>query len=406
MRQLFLKACIALLAGFVIVGCGGSSSSAPKVVTIVTTSASGVAFKPKNGDWQTNLSKKDLGTKTEYTIEYKGKYQVAIKCGGHFTLIAALDSAKDNKVVYNCSLPLATQKHYKGSITDSTADNPDGFVTAMRTDFKIHNTNPANFDRIGKAMSKNDFVAISYKNISGTLTPKRFFINRDIMLNSDINGVNVDFTTSNTATIGSKNFTKAASTDTASLYLITKNDTYFTSQLSGKWYYPNGLLESGDLYLKYAKKGNNFLYDVVDAPNINKEDIHLDIAYINNLTQLGYNTNKIIGLQGYVASNASQELKGYTVSLENSSAKRIFIIISKEYLDGDSTFEIEDLSGLANFSGSWDGQNASSVDAYAIMSNISLSTILNEGKPDHIANSADMRLVKNSKSEIAYQKVK
>jgi hypothetical protein len=396
-----------ILAIFVIAGCGGSSSS-KKEVTIVAKNATGVAFKAKDGNWRDDLKAKDLGNGAkEYTIDYSGKYQVAIKCGSRDLLLVAYDSNIDNKVVHDCSINLSTgPKHYKGQISDSTGE-ADGFVTAMRTNYDIHNTSPANFDRDGEVMLNNDFVAITYKVISSTPVPKRLYIKRDIFLNSDITE-NISINSSNSALLESKNFSTNANLDKGTMYLITKNDTYFTSHFNNKWYYPKDgkLLKDGDLYLIYGKKGNNFLYDVYNALDIPKKSINIDLNYINNLTSLGYSANKITGLQSYSASSACQPLKGYTIHLKNSASKSIFIIISKAYLGSDDTFEIDDLSGLNNFTSSWDGQNASSVDGLAIMTNISFSTILNEGKMDRVSNSAKFLLVKNSKSELAYQKVK
>jgi hypothetical protein len=381
---------------FTLIGCGGGGDVAK--ISVITTNIANVAFKAKNGNWQ-EMQKKDLGNnKVEYFIKYSGKYQIALKCLKSIN-IYALDSKDVTKINKECTLSLGSNSIYKGTLKDNIS-NADSYVYFLEDKWGYQNGNSVSFQIDADNFGLHDFVAVSLKN----QVPQRFFIKRDfyIPLNQD----NIVFTQNNSATISTKNFTKSNTTGKAEIYLITKNDTYLSVSNSTNWRYPNGLLTNDDLFLIYAKTNNNYLFKVYDANSMPKTDISVDFSYVNDLSQISYSNNSLSGFNQYVVSNDSQPLKGFLVTLSKNNYN-YFLVLSKSYLQDDNDFEIEDLSAIDGFGNVWDGTNANSVEAYAIMSNVTFDYLFEANRYDkYDFLNIPMPLINMSQIEVAYQKVK
>jgi len=383
---------------FILIGCGGGSGKDNITkISVITTDVAKVAFKAKDGEWQ-EMQKKDLGNKKmEYFIEYSGKYQIALKCLNYIN-IYALDSKDVNKINKDCTLSLGSNNTYKGTLRDNIS-NADSYLYFLEDNRGYKTGHSVSFQIDANNFGLHDFVAVSLKNNE----PKRFLIKRDFYI--PISQDNIVFTQNNSTTITAKNFTKSNTTGLAEIYLITKNDTYLQINNSTKWHYPDSLLTNDDLYLIYAKTNNNYLFKIYEANSMPKTDINVDFDYVNNLSQISYLSNILSGFNQYIASNNSQPLQAFLVKMSKNN-KHYFLVLSKSYLENDGDFEIEDLSAISGFENVWDGTNANSVEAYAIMSDLNFYDLFEANKVSRNFLNIPIPLIKNSQLEVAYLKVK
>ena len=403
MKKLIYISIVAFLA----IGCGGGSSGVVKQgKLIIQTDAQKVAYSLDDSAYSTNVgSGKDIGNSfKEYSIDSEGRYKVALYCGhNNNTVIIASTMTENNKIRYTCknSHSMYLSSTIQGNIKD-TINNADSYVLAVKNDFKIKSGNNPNYSLQSYKNKPNDLVAISIKNNE----PKRFYIQNYIVPTSSTKTINIDFKQSNSAEIKSKNFTKSNSTD-GSLILITKNSTYFTSSLSGKWYYPNGMLTHDDIYLtkSYINSKKVCRLKTVYADTISKNNINIDASDINQLSNPQYSNSSISGLS-YAPTVNSKPFIGYAFDLEKNNAYT-FIFASKAYLNGSSSFNLDDLTTLQGFSNSWSGSNATNAYAVAIMTNSTISELLKAERSANLSGvCGGLPLLPNATIEIASKKIK
>jgi hypothetical protein len=397
----------------VLTGCGGGGGSTPvKSQITIETNAKGIAYAVNGESWTTKVGEgEDIGKGMKrYTIDHQGKYRVALSCGSTVldpVYLFNLTTHKEPLIHLKCPNDLFIPKlSVKGNISDAKGAS-DGYVVAMDTDYDIIQGTSGQYQVYAAQNSTFDLIAVSFQNQGIKSIPQRFYIERDISLPT-LNDKDIVFTTENSAAITGKTFGFENGTS-GSMYLITENNTYFTSQMDQMWYYPQKLLTQNDLYLIYAKYSLNHTYylDTVTATKIKKVDIRLDASYIMPLTQITYQNNGTLGgWKHYHPSGEGYPLQGYLFTLFNTATPQmLYVMISKDYIEDMEEYTLEDISYLDHFENTWWGDNAKEVDAMAVMSHIDFSHMLAGGRYVHLKDTK-IFLVPDSTIEVAEQKVK
>jgi len=375
--------------GLVIVGCGGgngsSSNSISQAEVEIITNTTKVAYQKGNGEWMDDLTKEILSNgKIRYTFKVDGKYGVAFKCTiPDKVAIFQLTTKESKKVYFSCS-NFKLYSHVKGAVSDQ-AGVPDGYAVAMEREYYIINSSSGNYDFTnGVPYGKRDLVSTSLKKVAGNkIEPVQFLIKRDIPIQTSSKTIDIVFKTTNSCDIDSYPFLGQSGTQ-ASAYYITKNDTYFLSSLNDKWYIPQNYLVNDDLYVFYAKYSTNLtsMVDVKRATEVKKGAKSYDLTYINKFTSAVYDKNSatLSGLN-YQSSTHSQKLKAYLAMIKkNTGNKYIDLVLSKDWLNGDSEYTIPNLNTLNSFQNAWLGQQPDKVSVKAIMSNRSIENMVSSEK--------------------------
>ena len=400
MRKLILYS----LFVFLLIGCGGGGSGNSGVVKIISD-AQEVAYKSDSQDWSKSFkNKKDLnnGVK-EYSIEAYGKYKIALKCSNDSYYLIALNAKSDKEFNFNCPFTaLGLSVTINGSINDSV-DGLNNFIVANKTDYEfVGSANSYTLQTV--ADNSSDILAITHNNA----IPKRFIAIRDKKISAINKTFNIDFTNSNSVEIKSKAYNLAGQT-IGDIFLVTKNRTYFKSSLGNFWYYPSGLLLDSDYFVftHYISANSVFRVKNIQAKALEKKDYTIDLSYIKPLNSLSYSGNKIKALNSYSPSDKSQKFRGYIIDLENSNLNRdLHIMVSNDYLNGDSDFAIDDLSQIAGFEAAWSGAGATKVEAAAIMSSLKLGVLMQTEHFLHIKKFEHFPFKEDSTIEVATQTLK
>ena len=404
---------LALIAStFLYVGCGGGSgsggvsgsggSSTPSKLAI-DTNAKAISYKAKNGDWKSidvNSGAPAIDGLKEYIINKDDKFMVALKCSNKESFLIAF-SKDDGDIKFKCPITtIAFNKTLKGALDDTITVSEKGFITAIGTKSAFDFSSPFKYS-YSIEQGLYDLISVSIDSAS---KPARFYIKRGINLNQN-KTLNISMNGSNSCAIKSKNFT--AGTGFRIVY-ISKGNTYFQSNSGGKWYYPNCIENSNDIYTLVGKDstGNKISLKVRDANSIAKADIGAqDITHINSLTQLAYqNSGQVSGLSQYIPNSNSPKLRAFLIDTKNASNQRYNMLLSKNFLDNDDVFDLPKLSTINGFNGMWDGNNATAVDTVAIMSDTKVSNIL-KGKMLYL-HEINTFVTDNCKIEFSKQKVK
>jgi len=402
----------ALIGSIVLVGCGGGGSSDTASKVIIDTNADAIAYSAEDIEWTTDIGNGealDNGLK-QYTLDIKGKYSVALYCGaGGSSYLFELNTKNDPYIQVKCDHKLLHITYpVTGNLSDTT-ETPNGYSVALGTDYDIIQGASGTFDLRGTG-GKHDLIAVTFKVNNGTeVVPQRFYIRRNISLPAFNNpSFDITFNPSNSTSIFGKKFGFANGTD-GSLYLITENETYFTSQLTGKWYYPKKFLQASDIYLKYAyhTQNNTFFLDTDKAANIPKTDIELDASYINPLTQITYQNDAALGgWQNYQPSMQGYPLSGYLFYMhQTNTPNSLYLMISGERSSNIDGYTVPDISYLDGFQNSWWGDHADIVNASAVMSHLSFSQMMKSGRYTKLEK-VHFFLVPDSTIEVANQTLK
>ena len=384
-------------------GCGGGGSGAPSKLAI-NTNAKSIAYKAKNGDWKSiDVSS---GTPTadglkEYMVNKDDRFMVALKCTDKRSYLFAF-SKDDGDVKFRCSkLTIGFGKTLSGTLGDTVTAPPlTGFITAIGTKWALNTTAPFDYTYTLKR-GLYDFIAVSLNSASN---PARFLMKRNINLNQN-KTLNISMDTANSCAIKSKSFNAGSG---FRIVYISKGNTYFTSNTGGKWYYPDCTQDSNDIYVLVGKDNTGKKVSLETAPvnAMTKADIGAqETAHINALTQLSYqDSGQISGLGQYVSNPKSPKLQVFTLDIQNATSKHYSLILSKKYLDSGDVFDMPKLSAISGFSGAWDGDNATKVNAEAMMSDIKLGKIL-KGRMLRLSE-INTFATRNCKMEFAKQEVK
>jgi len=396
-----------ILGWLVLTGCGGGGTDS---MLTIETDADAVAYKNADGQWSTDISDvtdQSSGVK-RYRIDLNGDYQAALYCDlSKSTIIFAMTTQESQVLHYQCPRKtLIPTVAFTGNLSDQT-DTPDGYIVSIRTGFKVISGATGSYSLQADTTRPNDLISVTAKVVSGNVVPQRFYIERDI-LTSDKTSQDIKFITTNSSNIEGKNFTLKNGSK-GSIFLITQNDTYFTSQVDGKWYYPEKSLIDSDIFLmdSYIPANNTYRLESVTATHIAKNDISLDASYIKPLTQVAYLNDGLKGLSQYHADTRSPTLKGYFAEFTNSTNAKLYLVISTGFLEKNDPdiFISDNLSTLTGFSSSWHGDSASSVHVNAIMADVDLGDILYDGRALKL-NITNFPLVRDAIIEVAEQAVK
>lgn len=377
---------VSLVASAVLVGCGGSSShnsnggdhdTSTEAKVVITTNAKAIAYKSKNGEWEsidTNSGTSASDGLKAYTITRDDRFMVALKCSDNESYLFGF-SKEDGNIKYKCpKLTILPNATISGTLDDTITTAPSGFYTAVGTEFSADFTAPYDYSYTKKS-GTYDLIAVSFDSGSN---PARFSLDREIDLSQNMTR-NVSMDATNSCAIKGKNFN--AGSDFRLVY-ISKENTYFTSSLNNKWYYPDCTEDPDDMFVLIGKNtaGNKVSLKTAPVNTFPKADINpQDVAHINPLTQLSYqNSGQISGLGQYTPAANSPQLSVFIIEVKKAPKKYI-LILSKKYLEDDNVFDIPKLSSISGFSGMWDGDKATSVEAQALMSDTHVGKIL-QGK--------------------------
>ena len=374
MKQIKFWALVASV--FLYIGCGGGGSTTTASKLAIDTNAKAIAYKSKNGDWKSidvNSSAPAADGLREYMVNRDDKFMVALKCSTKTSYLFAL-SKDDGDIKFKCSkLTLVLNKKINGNLDDTVTAPPlKGFITAIGTKWAFENSAPYSYNYTIE-QGIYDLIAVSLDSAS---EPARFYIKRAINLNQN-KTLNVSMNNTNSCSIKSKNFNAGAN---FRIVYISKGNTYFTSSNGGKWYYPNCTQDSDDIYALVGKDntGNKVRLKTEPVNSMTKADIGAqDLTHINALTQLAYqNSGQISGLSHYLANSNSPELELFIIDMKSGANQHYTLFLSKKYLESDDVFDLPKLSAISEFSSVWDGDNATNVDAQAVMSDTKLGDIL------------------------------
>jgi hypothetical protein len=370
---------VALLA---LTGCGGGGGGVPDKVTVDTDADAIAYYDAADGVWKTDVGageSLDNGL-TRYTIDKSGAYDVALFCRTWKKLYLFSMNTKSDPYIRATCPHLSLTKNFNGSVSDNTTGGADGYAVAMGLTHQLITSSQGTYQVTGLNLEPNDLLAASFKNINGNYTPQRFFIER-FPANYLGSTYDITFTEQNSYPVSGKTVTVSSGSE-GNVVLISENGTYFTTMLNGEWFYPaSGLTERDTYVLKSsADNGKRIRLESHKATEMPLENVTLDATYIAPLTQESYsNSGSLSGLTQYTASQGSQKLRGMLFALTESNLHaEIYLMISKSRLE--DTFDIPDMSGVQGFANSWDGTGATEVHATAVMSDVSLSTMMRSGR--------------------------
>ena len=371
------KLILATVAIFALVGCGGGGGSIPDKLSI-NTDAKAIAYKNSGDDWKSI----DINSGTitsdglkHYELDKMDKFMVALNCkqGSHESIYIVGYAKEDGNIKLKCpKMSVSLVYGVKGDLSDSVTANPSAFAVAIGTDWHIDNSAPFKYS-LSTTNGIHDLLITSFDASS---EPARFYLERGLNVNTNI-VKNINLTTSNSCAIKNKAFTGNESS--FRVVLVTKNDTYFTSSNGGKWYYPDCTLDSEDNYVLVGKNAPNDTVRIETFPTSQaKTDITgKTVSHIKKLTQLQYQAaGQITGLSHYTPSSKSPKLIGYITELKNSSNNYYRLLLSKKFLGDDDVFDFPNITSVSGFSSVWDGKNASSGKAMAVMSDHNWQDIL------------------------------
>jgi len=394
MKKLILTA----VAIFALVGCGGGGGSIPDKLSI-DTDAKAIAYKNSGDDWKT-IDVATSGGLKHYELDKMDKFMVALNCkqGSHESIYIVGYTKEDGNIKLKCpKMSINLMFGVKGNLSDSVTANPGAFVAAIGTDWHIDSSAPFNYS-LSTTNGIHDLIITSF---DASLEPARFYIERGLNVNSNI-VKNINLTTSNSCAIKSKAFTGNESS--FRVVLVTKNDTYFTSNNGGKWYYPDCALDSEDNYVLVGENGPNHTVRIETFPASQaKADITgKTVSHIKKLTQLQYQASgQLSGLSQYTPSSKSPNLIGYLADFKNSSNNYYHLLLSKKFLGSDDVFDFPNITSVSGFSSVWDGKNASSGNAMAVMSDHNWQDILYSPKKLQLVG-AEFFMLKKGVVELAH----
>ncbi len=367
-----------LMGAWIVVGCGGSGSSSnvePKQLTIITD-AKKIAYREKGGTWIESTGKPGAFYKTHET-DIIGKYEVALKCKSGNSIpinLFALDTRVDDTLMIRCEdhstppMPQQVNFHLSQSLSGASltsyqliVDEEDGFKSGNSVDIALSLSK-------GK---KTDIIALG--NVGNT--PKRFYLKRDYTPNNTHKSIQL--TDTNSVEIQSKKFTVSPQTS-AHLSLWTKNKTSSDVVHAGKWYYPDGLLGSEDSYFLMANDSANRSerYKTTDALSVPKKEMTIDLSNINKISGITYDgaDHQIKNIH-YHSTSAPH--RGYVIELNKGGNPSLVAVLSNEYLEGKTVFEIEDLSSIIDWGETiWNAQDPSNVAIFAVCASGGFSSLI------------------------------
>lgn len=368
---------LAILASvFLYIGCGGGGVDIKSLN--LYTDANAIAYNIGTNDWkvvnQSDGANMGNGLK-HYEIVKAKKLTVALRCDNGTYIVGVSNNDGDIKLKCSNLSDIKIAHTLSGNIIDETS-NTNIFYLAHGTSWDLLLDN--NDFSLKETNGNHDLVAMSYDD-----GPTRFYIERNVNIdNYDVTLYNVDITESNSCPIKNKNFTRTA--NFAEVFLVTKNDTYFSVQIYSKnrWFYPDCQLDKNDIYSKLAYNDTN-LTAKIDSflANSTKKDISInEISYIKPLTQISYADSGILnGLTSYIPSNKSLELQAYMIELYKG-ADTCWVLLSKDYIANSDSFKIPDLSSVSGFSNSYTGKNATKVIARVAMSSSNIGDMMQSGR--------------------------
>ncbi len=367
----YKNAAITIMTALITVGCSGSGSGSTKVEII--SDADAVAYQIGDGTWKDDLTAVNLTDgRKRYTFDQTGKYGVALYCkstSDKGVTIFQLNTSESNSVVYECGKQSGST--ISGKITDNTSVTPDGFAVAMGRDYAIVD------DKGNYSMQVNhgirDLIVVSLvQPVGGKITPQRFYLERDIDFTGPDIGHSVTLKDAETHTMSGYSFTKVANTKAYAM-LLSKNDTLFTANISGKWYIPTAGLVAEDAYLFYGVHAQHIAsyLEVYGANSIPKQDKNMDASYVASLQGVAYTkaTGKFVGLD-YVPSAQSHAMRYFVADAKKTATKEYYYaVLSSGWLNGETDYTLPDLSSLAGFAGVWSVQGADKAGVLVLMSN-------------------------------------
>jgi len=376
----------------------------------IVTDADMFAYQKYDGNWQDGFTPIETlpDGKKHYRVEQKnGKYGVAMYCGANkHAFLFQLTTYESRYVKFECNTDNTKEYKISGTLTDSTA-SPDALAVAMDVQYEIVSNNGDAYS-LTVPQGKRDLLASSLKLVNNKVVPTKFYIQRDIMVDSDISKKDIVFTTSNSTVPQGYNFSSASGTEAES-FLISKNGTHFRSSIDGKWYIPpqNKLID-GDFFTYYAEHSSNKtqMLEMYNAKNIARSDKNIDISYISPFNGVTYdNTDTFAGLN-YKASAASQKFSMYLLFMQKQDSfdnMYFEVFLSSGWLNGSTSYTIPNLTALTTFQSAWIGNGADSVNAAAMMSSVSLEEIMRSDSM--FRHKLEIFMVPGAKYEIANKKI-
>ncbi len=389
-------------------GCGGGSSEDGNKIKI-TTDADWVGYQVGDGQWQTLQGSPSTTEESNpiknYEFTADGKYGVAIYCAGdkegtiyQFTK----DELRD--IVYYCnehfsrySVAGTYQNVSEGGIPVSAIDSVNTFsnLNFSSNEFTIQNVPEGTWDLVSVIMTVGD---------GDMMSPQKVVITREINVNGDKTGLNVDFNQGSDLTQYSYSVTGGE----GGVMLLTKNNTILNSSISSDggsyWYKINNGLNQDDYYLFYGGSSDErkMRVESISATDSNLGDKNMNLNSINDLTSGSFdsNTGTISGLN-YQPSQSSPALLGYNILIENDVEWDISI--SKGWLGTETSYTLPDLSSVEGFpTGGWFGDLSTvDVNLSALMSNATIQELANQDpKMD-----SNIFLLKGKVFEIASQEL-
>jgi len=357
------KLILATVAIFALVGCGGGGGGVPDKLSI-DTDAKAIAYKNSGDDWKT-IDVATSGGLKHYELDKMDKFMVALKCDDKNLYIVGY-TKEDGDIKLKCPVDTPPNiNNVKGNISDSITTTPTGYIVALSTRYDTDMAPVTYKYTVGVKKGTYDLTAIS---LGAGSKPERFYIKRALNVNTPI-VENIDFTATSSCAIKNKAFTGNESS--FRVVLVTKNNTYFTSNLGSKWYYPDCALDGEDNYVLVGKNNAKKTVRIETFPTSQvKADITgKTVSHINKLTQLHYQAaGQVSGLGLYTPSSKSPNLIGYLGDFKNSSNNYYHLLLSKKFLDSDDVFDFPNITSVSGFSTVWDGKNASSTHFTAVMS--------------------------------------
>ncbi|BDY13467.1 hypothetical protein HCR_17790 [Hydrogenimonas cancrithermarum] len=349
---------------------GGGTGGA---VTLILQGADWAAYSYSDDTWEAvDFNQLGTGRTLTFNADADDKYGVAVHCSDAGNEVAIVQATVGEYATIDICEEATRQKHTVsgtisgvtgGMVTVGMDGSSDGNLTLVDTyNYTLENVTKGVFDLVVEDLDMT------------TYTVKKFGIKRDIDVNADLVGEDLNLSTEGIDPV-EHNFTVANGVGVASF--ITANGSALgivgmSDDDSGvhKWYaVPTTTTVSGDIYSFVAMTENNttnqsrILLETKDATTFAADVTTYDPTVIEDFNATFDWGAKAFGGLDYIPSASSPELRMYAAWIEqkNSGVERE-IWISKAWLGTATAYALPDLGTLAGWNAAWSFNSGDSVE--------------------------------------------
>ena len=404
-----------LASAFLYVGCGDSDTPTKLTETAtdkvaIYTDADSIAYKSANASTWTTIDKSsgsDAGNGLKkYEIDKLDKFEVALFCdysseegslkkqnshaklSKHImdNLLTIYAYTKDDGDIYNNCSKYTQVQQISGNITYNIeeGETPNKYYIAVDSNLKTATDEDPSFSYLYSHKNKIDLVSLATKESSveelNSFNPLRFYINKNIALNTDITQ-NIAFNSNNSCGITPHNIEIGDAETDGYVQFISENKTQIDIKHGSKWYSTDSsctLLNDKDTYVA-TSYGNHGIKLVSTPATSTLDTIVLDASNINELSGILCDSDGTINNLNYTPNANSPTVIAYAIKTFKNN-KSYNLILSKNYLGSNTSYQLPNLTDVAGFATASDAKSIDEGNAYVVMSSQNLNKLTSSKK--------------------------